>query len=512
MDDIVLLRCKYCGAPLDAEDIEAETPYVTCRSCGTTQQRIDAKAYLDQVMGQVRSWVSSAMPGGFSMTQAENVDSVARHSIYVNNVKPRISAEITEYKFAANTLMTNSLFVMPFTTDITVKPVHSSASAFEFDAKIKGLSPLAVDKDDKKDLSAAENLVNSYALMINNVKLLQEDKPGRYVLMGNNFTQAADLLNNSKDCGPIAKRFSALAQACTGCEKLLNGDVLGSISYLEKGVAGLQEVKDQLFSVPSLAIMYQGVERELSLVSILADTVKSAASTGADAMKTLVSLSKMSTIQYPNVSNWGILRNKERNKELSDHLKQAIGSRNGSGTIMITSGDGDYLFPFWNVDLRYSFVTGALWSKKGVEVQEDLLIPADFTIDPECLNNPSSGVTDIFKLTPEKSILSGLRGSETSISGGEGVRTLSETARTGGPGARKIIVPLSTKKEAEHLTENYLVQRMQSDSKLKLSKPYVKNLIYVPCKISGYTVVVEGFGKLLPERMKRTNINQLIVI
>jgi hypothetical protein len=512
MDDIVLLRCKYCGAPLDAKDIEAETPYVTCRSCGTTQQRIDAKAYLDQVMGQVRSWVNSAMPGGFSMTQAENVDSVARHSIYVNNVKPRISAEISEYRFAANTLMTNSLFVMPFTTDVTTKPVHSSASAFEFDAKIKGLSPLAVDTEDRKDLSNAGGIVNSYALMINNVKLLQEDKPGRYVLMGNNFTQAAEILDKSKDNEIVAKRFLALAQACNGCEKLLNGDVLGSISYLEKGVKGLQEVKDKLFSVPSLAIMYQGVERELSLVSILANTVKSAASTGADAMKTLTALAKMSTIQYPNVSNWGILRNKSRNQELSDLLKQAIGSRSDTETIMITSGDGDYLFPFWNVDLRYSFVTGALWSKKSVEVQEDLLIPADFTIDSGCLTNPSSGVTDIFALSPEKSILSGLRGSETSISGGEGVKTLSETARAGNPGARKIIVPLSTKKDAEHLTENYLVQRMQSSSKLKLSKPYVKNLIYIPCRISGYTVIVNGFGKLLPERMKRTNINQLIVI
>ncbi len=512
MDDIVLLRCKYCGAPLDAKDIEAETPYVTCRSCGTTQQRIDAKAYLDQVMGQVRSWVSSAMPGGFSMSQAENVDSVARHSIYVNNVKPRISAEITEYKFAANTLMTNSLFVMPFTTDNTTRPVHSSASAFEFDAKIKGLSPLAVDKEDKQDLSDAENVINSYALMINNTKLLQEDKPGRYVLMGNNFAQAAELLNKSKDCVPISKRFFALEQACKGCEKLLNGDVLGSISYLEKGVNGLQQVKDELFSVPSLAIMYQGVDRELSLVSILSDTVKSATSSGADAIKTLSALAKMSNIQYPNLSNWGILRNKERNRELSNLLKEALGSRSGSSTMKITSGDGDHLFPFWNVDLRYSFVTGTLWSKKSVEVQEDLLIPADFTIDPECLSNPSSAVTDIFALSPEKSILSGLRGSETSISSGEGVVSIVNTARAGSPGARKIIVPLSTKREAEHLTENYLVQRMQSNSKLKLSKPYVKDLIYVPCKISGYTVVVSGFGKLLPERMKRTNINQLIVI
>ena len=71
MDDLVLLRCKYCGAPFDAKDVEADTPYISCKSCGTTQQRMDAKAYLDQLMGQVRSWVSNAMPRGFSMSQAE---------------------------------------------------------------------------------------------------------------------------------------------------------------------------------------------------------------------------------------------------------------------------------------------------------------------------------------------------------------------------------------------------------------------------------------------------------
>ena len=47
MDEMIELRCKYCGAPLDRKDIESDSPYVTCPSCGTTQQRVDAKAYMD---------------------------------------------------------------------------------------------------------------------------------------------------------------------------------------------------------------------------------------------------------------------------------------------------------------------------------------------------------------------------------------------------------------------------------------------------------------------------------
>ncbi|MDD4454296.1 MAG: hypothetical protein PHI67_03135, partial [Candidatus Methanomethylophilaceae archaeon] len=60
MTDIVALRCKYCGAPFEREAVESTIPYITCSSCGTTQQRLDAKAYLEEMMVQVKSWISSA--------------------------------------------------------------------------------------------------------------------------------------------------------------------------------------------------------------------------------------------------------------------------------------------------------------------------------------------------------------------------------------------------------------------------------------------------------------------
>lgn len=63
---------------------------VTCDSCGTTQQKIDAKAYLDQLMGQVRSWINQAIPGGSSAFASSSVDAVARHNIFVTNIQPRI--------------------------------------------------------------------------------------------------------------------------------------------------------------------------------------------------------------------------------------------------------------------------------------------------------------------------------------------------------------------------------------------------------------------------------------
>ena len=46
--DLIELRCKHCGAPLESEDIGSDAPYVKCQYCGTTQQRVDAKRRTDK--------------------------------------------------------------------------------------------------------------------------------------------------------------------------------------------------------------------------------------------------------------------------------------------------------------------------------------------------------------------------------------------------------------------------------------------------------------------------------
>ncbi len=114
MDDMVELRCKYCGAPLDEKDIASDSPYVKCPSCGTSQQRVDAKAYMEQMMGEIKSWISKAVPGGFSLNQTENVDPIARHNIYMNSVKPMVDPEIREFRLDMNSVMSSPLIVLPF--------------------------------------------------------------------------------------------------------------------------------------------------------------------------------------------------------------------------------------------------------------------------------------------------------------------------------------------------------------------------------------------------------------
>ena len=514
MDDMVMLRCKYCGAPLDRKALESDSPYITCSSCGTSQQRVDAKAYLDQMMGQIQSWISRTIPGGFSMSQTENVDAVARFNIFNSSVRPRIETEYSEYRFANNSLLANPLITLPFMTDSSAVPAHTSERAFEFNARAKSIEALAVDEASKSIVTSAVELASGYAMLINNTKLLREDKPGRFTLMANNFTEAEAAFRKIKGYGAAADRFHALAGICTGSEKLLNGDGMGSISYFEKGAAQLEKVKTAITTDLTLGIMYQAVDMEITQAKILSDIAGFLIrGVNADPLKILNAIKKIMTFNYPKTGKWGfLLGNKDRFSEVFANLSAVLSAKSG-GMLSIVPGAGEYLIPFWDIDLKYSFQTGAAWAKKGVEVKEDLLVPADFVIDAQCLNNPRDAVTDIFSIRPETSILSGIKGTETSISGGEGIGRLSAAAAKNSPGGRKIVVPLSTDREAKKLVSEYLAVCTSQDTKLKLSNPYVKSLIYIPCDIRGGRVEVpDGFGKLVPGRLRRMDISQMIII
>ena len=165
------------------------------------------------------------------------------------------------------------------------------------------------------------------------------------------------------------------------------------------------------------------------------------------------------------------------------------------------------------MDLKYSFTTGALFSKKSVEVTEDLLIPATFTVSDTALSNPRTGLTDIFAAAPEASILTKIKGQENSISGGAGIGALADSAADNSPGTRKIVIPLSTKTEATKLVEEYLKQCSSSHSKLKLSKPLVKKLVYIPCNTSGDSVSLpKSFGNLTPKVVSTLGTKGIVII
>lgn len=513
MDDMLELRCKYCGAPLEREDVESDSAYVTCRSCGTTQQRVDAKAYMQQMMGQIQSWISKSIPGGFTLAQTQNVDPIARHNIFLNNVKPAIEPEINDYRLGLNSAISNPLVVLPFTKGQSMRTNHTSQDAFEFNAKLKSIEPLAVDDQHRRMVSDAERMSAAYALLINNSNLLTDTTPGRFALMSNNFTESAASIEKVEGYEPLAQRLTALSQICVASDMILNGDVLGCSVKMEQGVEALEKAKSTILMNPRMAVMIRAVDLELSQAKTLLDVTELVTNgTSKDPLQLLETLNKVTGIQYPNVQGWNCLSNKERGNELFKNLEEIISARNGEN-LMICTGGGDALFPFWDIDLKYSFTTGTLFSKKSVEVTEDILVPATFTLSQVALSNPRYGLTDIFAAAPESSIMSKIKGEESSISGGAGIGRLTDSASPNGPGNRKIVVPLSTRAEAARLVQEYLRQCSKSHSKLKLSRPEVKKLVYIPCSISGNTVQLpKEFDGLVPGIIKDLGASGAVII
>ncbi|MDO5853200.1 MAG: hypothetical protein Q4Q62_03935 [Thermoplasmata archaeon] len=499
MDDMVELRCKYCGAPLDRKDIESDSPYVTCPSCGTTQQRMDAKKYMEQMMGQIQSWISRTIPGGFAIGQSENVDPVARHNIFVNNVKPRVDVEINEYRFALNSLISNPLIVLPFCKGEPVKADHTPAQAFEFDARLKSVAPLAVDDESRKAIRAGEGIANAYALIVNNSKLLTDTTPGRFAMMSKNFRESAEAVKGCEGYEPLASRLEALADVCVASDMVLNGDALGCSAKAETAINELEASKRSFMANPKLAMCLRAVDLEIGqgrTLKNVADMVTSG--TSKDPLKVLTLITDISSIRYPSNPQWDrLLTREDRDYELFGYVEEVVSARNG-GTIPVCTGGGDILYPFWDVDLEYSFTTGTLFSKKSVVVKEDLLVPATFPVYGAALSNPRAGLTDIFAAAPENSIMTKIKGDEQSISGGAGIGRLADSASPASPGSRTTVLPLSTRTEAARLVEMYLTQCSRTHSKLKLSRPSVKGLIYVPCQSGPRLGLPEAFSGLRP--------------
>lgn len=514
MDQYVELRCKYCGAPLDRKDVESDSPYITCHSCGTTQQRVDAKAYMDQMMAQIKSWIGKAIPGGFSMTQTENVDPIARHNIYVNNVKPMLDVELNEYRFALNSVISSPLIVLPFSKGEPARSNHTSAQAFEFNAKLKSVEPLAVDPENRSTIVDGENLSSAYAMIVNNSKLLTDTTPGRFALMANNFKDSADSIGKCRGYEPLASRLEALSEICTASDMVLNGDALGCSMKAESAINRLEATKKEILSNPRMAVMIRAVDLELAQCRTLknvADMFNNG--TMKDPLKALELVNSLSSLKYPDVQGWTpILSRQDRDYELYGYVEQIVSAKNG-GTLPICPGPGDILYPFWDVDLRYSFTTGSFFSKKAVEVREDLMVPATFTMSARALSDPRSGLTDIFAAAPERSILDKMRGDEHSISGGAGIGRLTDSAAENSPGARTVVLPTSTRVEASRLVESYLGQCARTHSKLNLSKPSVKRLVYVPCTSSGTGLHLPAeFGGLAPACLAEMHIENTLRI
>lgn len=482
MDDYIVPRCKSCGDALVSDDPNATM--IVCRSCGNINQRSDAMAALEQAKCELMSWIRTAIPAGVDVNATANIDPIARHNIFVNSVKPKIDAEFRDYKFGFTNILSNPLMAMPFkvVNNITVK--HPAKDLFGFDAKVKSIESLAVDDESKALVSTSGAISYAYAMMINNINLLAKPDSDRYGFMENNFTLSANALADIAEYAVVVQRFKGLALISRGVLNLVNKKVADALSSLNEGKSYLQSAMVAAGSSIEFGSMSIAIKKEISYADSIvkiAEAMASAPDFDSNQLLKVVGgiIDGMNSQEARLGSDWSVLmKRSERFADIFTELGHIIDSKTGRASLRTLSVNGGVLLPFWHVDVTYSFTTGSLFKKKSVRVTEDLLISASFlTSNP---SDAASTITDIFAGMPQAKLMDRVSGKESSLSASSGVSKLLSKIGDGYTNNIGVIVPISTRQEAEKQANDYLNQIKASHPQLSMGAASVKGLIYLP--------------------------------
>ena len=374
-------RCKSCGDALDVSDENAQ--YIVCKSCGNTNMRSDAMEALEQAKTEIMSWLRKAIPSGVNVTQSENIDPVARHNIFITNVRPNIESEFRDYRFGFINLLSNQLIAMPFKSITAIKVKHDPKTLFTFDAKIKSVESLSVGDESKNLIDLSSGLTYAYALLLNNVNLIKENTDGRYHFLSNNFKIAAESLEGLDDYAVVKERLEALSIISDGIADTIENKSMMAVGKLKKGLEMLSETRKKASSSLDFGSMNMAILKEevvVKAVLSMAEAINRAPE--LDSGTVLITLSniinELDREEKAYTGQWDVLMKRpERYTDLFAEYEKLLGSKVGTETVKIVKGSGKFLVPFWVLEIKYSFVTGML-KKKSVEVSESMLLSAVF--------------------------------------------------------------------------------------------------------------------------------------
>jgi hypothetical protein len=435
--------------------------------------------------------------------------------VFTNNIKPRLSTEFGEYRFACLNILSHPLLVLPYMTENAVVARDNPQDIFLFHAKTQSIQPLAVDDDSKSLLSEIGGLSVAYAYLLNNISLMSELKLERYYFMRQNLEAAADALKEIPKYTGLFQRVKGMAALSHGLDILTSLRPVEAQPHLEEARSLLEEAQKMVSQSPEMAIMLQAIKTELSMTNsarYLAEAVAMSpdGDTAAGMMPIRNLLSILGTIQKEAPPFW---RPRFQNAAHHEYILKTVAdirrATTGSGTIRMISGSGTMLFPFWAVDIPYTFQTGALWKTQGVEVVESVLVAATFPIDQGAITevNPRSILTDVFCARERRGFLEDsyrrISGKETSISGGGPVRDSIRRAQPGRPAGMKVVPPLSTAQDSIAIVQSYVTKACQMDrtiqNQLRLSAPRVIDMVFVSgTPVGGRPNVMPWLGGLAP--------------
>lgn len=518
---MIALRCKYCNAALETKN--KKQTIIRCESCGTEQKLLEVKEYLNQIRGWIHEWLGSAVPKHYIDTgKGEQIDKAARYNIFVNNVKPKLDTEYHDYKFHSLSFLGNVLFFPPFLTGDSLYKQDESKDIFLFNAKIKSIYPLAVDKEHQNYLNEIDSMSTAYGYLLNNLPFLEENNPDRFHCLANNFKKSAECFNTTESFASLSERFSGLHNIALASDKFLENKVSQAKKLVVKGIASLKEANTKISSDLNLASMSPAVKREISIAELTQYMINTASNLGGNIsqIEKLMNFLLNQKEQAPEI--WrDYFKNVERYKQIFSWLEKISLAKAGEPAIKIVGKGGAFLFPFWVVDLPYTFSTGSLWMKKNPEVHETMLLSALFTSDENLLSaNYTNAVTDIFSRRQSdgffKDLSKSITGKETSISTAGPIHKILQIA-TKSSASGKIFPTLSTKEEAKKMVDLYIDETKKHNSfvykKFNFCQSRIVELLFIYGDIKDDNIILNvDLDGLAPKNIGDLDVIQKIYV
>lgn len=487
MQEMGLLRCSSCGAPLPADS--GSSPIVTCQYCGVTQQRIDAEKYYDQLRSDVYRWVQSMVPAG--PQAAGQIDSVARAQIFESSIRQNVESIQNSTNMQLLTVCSNQLLVPPF-----ISPPASFAAAVDPKsvlneaAKLQGISPFA--QTDQQGALLRDTTVSSETLgyVSNAMRIFTSNSnPISYLTITRNFRSASESLSKDPTRTAGARRMSALATAYEGIAALMQANLYDAQQKFVSATSDLEDAQKTVIQETSIISWFAGIKSELSILDSLKTIVialQAGVASGLSGQESLKRLMVYSvSFESARKSIGPILKSGDRiepdtYRELSSNFATVNMARAGQKPVKVLGGSGAIWIACWLVDINYTFATGALFMKKGMMVQDRIVLPSLFPMNSSRLiQSPEDVVTDVFSLKAPSSYWERMRGKEKSLTQDVGFASDSQLRDAMIPSGVTVIPPLSTKFDAERATALYLERvRQKLQDKLRLGIPSVSKLVY----------------------------------
>ena len=486
------LRCTNCGAPLPKPSPGQK--YIRCIYCGHVQRVIDARQYLDKLLGEVYSWISSIIPE--PQQRVETIDRLARYRIFVDTIKPRVETLLIEYRPLLKAALSEPLFVVP-------EWWHSAHKKVELDdvrktfidlARVESVEGFAVDPQSQSFIKKAIGTIGSYAYIQNLHYLASEESETELLLNNVSAAKRYALLLEDK---PLLERLESIKVAYLSVIKAFNGepDFMDYIAEAERKLAILssQRIGGKTAMIgPGLHLEHRRIKALKHLFSAI-NSYTAQTNTGIQEIMAKIEAYFEEVNRLSSLILRGYLSPDEDLEEMLSRLSDILFSKIGSGKLYIVGSKGEWLIPLWIADFRYVFSTGFLFTEKSRVVSAKIIVPA-IPADPQ--------VSDVFKGAPNYGFLDWLLGQEKTLTSNT-PSMIYRVARQETPRlSDKIIPPMITSKAATDLLEAYL--RSKSE-RLIQAQVNVQQLIYIRCH--GNTQGTLTPPPIISQAIRRFNID-----